>query len=188
MATANASVGEGLLTAEEYAELSLPVRTELVRGRIIEVNQPRPRHGLVCRNVIRVLDRFVAEKDLGYVFPNDTGFLTRRGPDTVRGPDVCFYTYARMPKGQVPNSYSDVAPEIVFEVVSPSDRWRDVLEKVVEYLDAGVLAVCVLDPGQETAHINTVQKVGAVLSGDDTLTFEEILPGFAVRVSDLFAT
>jgi Uma2 family endonuclease len=188
MATALASIGERLLTAEEYAELSLPVRTELVRGKVVEVNQPRPRHGLFCRNVIRALDGFVAKHDLGYVFPNDTGFLTRRGPDTVRGPDVCFYSYARMPKGQVPETYTDVAPEIVFEVVSPSDRWRDVLEKVVEYLDAGVLAVCVLDPEQESAHVNTVQKVGEVLSGDDSLTFEEILPGFSVRVSDLFAT
>lgn len=188
MSTARASIGERLLTAEEYAELSLPVRTELIRGKVVEVLWSLPRKSLVCGQVFRLLDDFVRPYGCGYVFPNCTGFLTRRGPDTVRGPDVCYYSYARMPKGQVPNTYTDVAPEIVFEVVSPSDRWRDVLEKVVEYLDAGVLVVCVLDPEQETAHINTVQKVGEVLSGDDTLTFEEILPGFSVRVSEIFAS
>ncbi|MDQ3329118.1 MAG: Uma2 family endonuclease, partial [Planctomycetota bacterium] len=98
-----------------------------------------------------------------------------------------FYSYSRMPKGQVPRQYSDVAPEVVFEVMSPTDRWRDVLAKVVEYLDAGVLAVCVLDPEQETAHVNTAERVGKLLEGDEELTFGDVLPGFAVKVSELFA-
>ena len=188
MATARAAeTAERLLTAEEYADLSLPGPTELVLGRVIELNQPRPRHGLVCRNVFRKIDRFVSDRDLGYVFPNDTGFITHRRPDSVRGPDVCFFSYARMPKGQVPDSYPEVAPELVFEVLSPTDRWRDVLEKVVEYLDAGVLIVCVLDPERETAQINPARRAGNILTGDDELAFPEILSGFGVKVSELFA-
>ena len=77
-------------------------------------------------------------------------------------------------------------PELVFEVISLSDRWRDVLEKVVEYLDAGVLAVCVLDPRRKSAYVNPAESTGNMLTGDDELTFPEILPGFFVRVSELF--
>ncbi|HEX6985936.1 MAG TPA: Uma2 family endonuclease [Planctomycetaceae bacterium] len=181
-----AEAGGRLLTAEEYADLSLPYPSELVRGRVTALNQPRPRHGFVCANVFRLIDRHVSRYDLGYVFPNDTGFITRRGPDSVRGPDVCFYSYARLPKGRLPDGYPEVAPELAFEVISPSDRWRDVLEKVVEYLDAGVLAVCVLDPQRQTAHVNPAERAGNMLTRDDELSFPEILPGFSVRVSDLF--
>lgn len=189
MATVKArtpQAGTTHLTAEEYANLSLSERTELVRGEVVEMNQPRPRHGLVCRNVLRALDGFVRDNDLGYVFPNDTGFITQRSPDTVRGPDTSYYSYARMPKGQLPESYSTIAPELAFEVLSPTDRWRDVLEKVVEYLDAGVLAVCVLDPQRETAHVNPLETAGSMLSREDNLTFPEVLPGFSTRVADLF--
>ena len=175
------------LTAEEYGRLVLSGRTELARGRVIELNIPRPRHGLVCRNVFRLVDGFVHRNDLGYVFPNDTGFITRRGPDSVRGPDVSFYSYARIPKGQVPDRYSDIAPELVFEILSPTDRWRDVLEKVVEYLDAGVVAVCVLDPQRVTAYVNPVDQAGLVVRSDESLSFPEILPGFSATVSEFFA-
>lgn len=186
-ATPAAEPTESLLTAEEYAALSLGYPTELVRGRIVELNQPRPRHGLVCGNVYWIVREFVSRHDLGYVFPNDTGFITRREPDSVRGPDVCFYSYAKIPKGRLPEGYPEVAPELVFEVISPSDRWRDVLGKVVEYLDAGVLAVCVLDPQRETAHVNPAEQAGNMLSREEELAFPEILPEFAVKVSDLFA-
>jgi Uma2 family endonuclease len=188
MATVTVPAGERLLTAEEYAELSFPTPTELVRGKVVEVEFSCPREGLVCGNILHLLDESVGRRDLGYVLPNMTGFITHRGPDTVRGPDVSFYSYAKMPKGELPQSYSDVPPELVFEVISPSDRWRDVLEKVVEYLDAGVLAVCVLDPERETAHVNTAEKVGELFAGDQELAFEDILPGFSVCVSDFFAS
>ena len=187
-ATPAAEAPVRLLTAEEYGELSLSHPTELVRGEVIPLNQSRPRHGLVCRNVFRVVDGFVHRHDLGYVFPNDTGFVTRRSPDSVRGPDVCYFSYARMPKGAVPTKYTEVAPELVLEVLSPSDRWRDVLEKVVEYLDAGVLSVCILDPEQETAYVNPLEKAGSALGRDDTLFFPDILPGFSVSVSEFFSS
>ncbi len=176
-----------LLTADEYGRLASTTRTELVRGKVIGLNIPRPRHGLICRNVIRLVDGFVHRNDLGYVFPNDTGFVTRRDPDSVRGPDVSFYSYARIPKGRVPDRYAEVAPELAFEVLSPTDRWRDVLEKVVEYLDAGVTAVCVLDPQRETATVNPIDEAGRVFRRDESLTFPDVLPGFTATVAEFFA-
>ena len=76
--------------------------TELVRGRVVEVPQPYPYHGYVCMNIGRVVDAFVRARKLGRVMTNDSGVITERGPDTVRGADVCFYSFARIPPGPFP--------------------------------------------------------------------------------------
>ena len=70
--------------------------------------------------------------------------------DSVRGGDVVFYSYTRLPRGPIPEGYLEVVPELVFEVRSPSDRWAKITAKVGEYLDAGVLVACVLDPAKAT--------------------------------------
>ncbi|MFQ5733255.1 MAG: Uma2 family endonuclease, partial [Planctomycetaceae bacterium] len=105
----------------------------------------------------------------------------------VRGPDVWFITYDRLPKGPVDyDSYIDVAPEIVFEVVSPSDRWSEVSKKIAEYLGVGVLTVCVLEPETETLQLFLADNTSSTLSGDDELTFSDLLPEFAVPVRRFF--
>src|SRR5882672_3601531 len=94
---------ERLLTAEEYWLLPDNGRpTELVRGRVVEMKVATPRHGYFCANIGCILGNFVAEHDLGRVMSNDSGVVTHRGPDTVRGADVCFYSYSRLPKGPLP--------------------------------------------------------------------------------------
>src|SRR5581483_3813003 len=89
------------------------------------------------------------------VLSNDSGVLTKRGPDTVRGADVAFYSYGRVPPGPLPRTYLAVVPELVFEVRSPTDRWRAIVTKVGEYLTAGVAVVCVLDEATEAVHVYT---------------------------------
>ena len=94
---------------------------------------------------IRILGEYAKDRDLGRVLSNDTGVITERGPDTVRGADISFYSFARVPKGPLPDRYLDTPPDLVVEVLSPSDRWPKVLAKVAEYLDAGTTVVLVLD-------------------------------------------
>ncbi len=176
-----------LITAEEYAALpDTGVPTELVRGEIVEMNQPMPRHGQVCGNAYYYMRDFAQKNDRGHVACNDAGILTGQDPDTVRGGDVWFVSYAKVPRGPLPDTYLDVPPDIVFEVRSDSDRWAKVLEKVAEYLNAGVGVVCVLDPDTETARLYYSDKPEVILTADDELTFPEQLPGFRVPVKRLF--
>jgi Uma2 family endonuclease len=121
------------------------------------------------------------------VVSNDSGVVTARDPDTVRGADVGFYSYKQFPKGPLPEGYLPVAPEVVFEVRSPGDRWRDILAKVAEYLAAGVLRVCVLDQQTETITVYSSDEPEVRLTRDQELVLPELLPGFAVRVSRFFA-
>ena len=178
---------EALLTAEEY--LKLPDQgqpTELVRGRIVMMNMPGFRHGLICSSIARLLGNFVSDRDLGRVISNDAGVVTERGPDSVRGADVAFYSFARLPKAIVPEGYPTVAPELVFEVLSPSDRWPDVLAKVSEYLRAGVLAVCIVDPEQEVVVVHDAVHPGRTLASGDELTLPEWIGGWRVGVAQFF--
>lgn len=181
------TVAERLLTAEEFRLLpddGLP--KELVRGRVVLMNVPAPRHGYICANVVGLLRPFVVDRQLGRVLCNDAGVVTERDLDTVRGPDIAFYSYARLPRGPFPEGYLGVVPELVFEVRSPTDRWRDVMAKVIEYTDAGVRVVCVLDPRTQTAHVFTAEEQPRVFLADQELTLPEILGEFRAPVRLFF--
>jgi Uma2 family endonuclease len=176
-----------LITAEEYARMpDLGVPTELVRGEIVEMNIPKPRHGEVCVTAGWLLKSFAHEHDRGRVASNDAGIITERDPDTVRGGDVWFISYQKIPRGPLPQQYLEIAPDIVVEVKSTFDRWVEVHAKVTEYLTAGVGVVCVLDPETETARLYYADKPEVILSGDDPVEFPEQLPGFSVRAAALF--
>jgi Uma2 family endonuclease len=179
---------EKLMTAKEF--LLLPddgVPKELVRGRVITVNVPTPRHGQICGEVAYLLRRFLDDHRLGHVIPNDSGVVVEEDPDTVRGADVAFYSFQRVPPGPFPRGYLDVVPELVFEVRSPNDRWPRIVRKVGEYLDAGVSLVCVLDEQTQSARLYTPDGLVRVLGAEETLTFPDLLPGFEVRVERFFA-
>jgi Uma2 family endonuclease len=176
-----------LLTAEEFGRRPDPgYPEELVRGRIVRMPLTKPRHGQICAKAVRILGNYADEHDLGHVLSNDSGVITERGPDTVRGADVAFYSFARVPKGPLPTEYLDVAPELVFEVRSPSDRWAAVLAKVVEYLNAGVAVVCVLDPEPETALLFFADRPARVLAADEEWAVPELLGDFRVPVRRFF--
>ena len=176
-----------LMTAEEFGKRPDPgYPEELVRGRIIRMTPPDRLHGYVCSQISLLLGIFVREHDLGRLMTNDSGVITERGPDTVRGADVCFYSYERLPRGPIPRGYGPEVPEMVIEIRSPSNRWRDLHEKVSEYLRAGVLTVVVLDPERSTAHVFGQDEAPVALNADQELIFPGILPGFSVRVGRLF--
>lgn len=179
-----ASVVQTLMTAEEFGRLeprTPPV--ELVRGRIVPVTVPTPRHGQVCSRIDRLIGNHADEQKLGHVVVNDSGVITERDPDTVRGADVAFYSFNRVPPGPLPPGYLSVVPELVFEVRSPSERWPKVLAKAAEYLEAGVLVVCILDPTSETVQIYRPEELPRTLEGDDEFHLSDLLGdlGFPVR-------
>ncbi|AMV37584.1 Uma2 family endonuclease [Planctomyces sp. SH-PL62] len=176
-----------LTTAEQFARRpDSGFVEELVRGRIVMSPPPNRRHGFVCARIVYRLSRFLEEHPLGRVFGNDSAIVTRRDPDTVRGADVAYYSFARLPVEADNVGYGPETPEIVCEVLSPSDRWRNALEKAAEYLNAGVLVVVVLDPDRRTAHVFGVETPPVALGPDDVLRFDAVLPGFEVAVGSLF--
>jgi Uma2 family endonuclease len=188
MATLDTTAPERVLTVEEYARLGdNGTHTELVRGRVTALNLPIPWHGFVCGKVDRIMGGFAEQQDLGYPVTNDSGIVTERGPDTLRGADFAFYSYKRVPKGSlVKEGYLHVTPDLAVEVKSSDDLWKDILAKVAEYLNAGVAVVCVLDPERTTVTVYRPDQPEQTFAADETLTLPDVLPGFSVVVRRFF--
>jgi Uma2 family endonuclease len=148
---------------------------------------PGFQHGKICGAVAYLLQRYVREHGLGAVLSNDSGMVTERGPDSVRGPDVSYYSYAAVPKDAQIKGYAAVPPEIVFEVLSPDDRWPKMLAKVAEYLEAGVLLVCVVDPRRSTVQLYRIDGAEpVVLANDDEFSAPGILGELCIPVRAFF--
>ena len=116
-----------LMTAEELLSTNVPNRrTELVRGRLIVHEPPGGRHGYVAANLAFRLNQHIDLTVAGAVFVGDVGFTLRRDPDTVRGPDIAFVSKDRVPD-PIPSAFLEFAPDLVVEILSPSDRPGEVL-------------------------------------------------------------
>ena len=148
---------EKLMTIEEFVQLPHDgLLMELVLGKVIKMNLPYPYHGFVAGNIALLVGTFAKTNQLARMWTGDSGIITHRNPDTLRGADVAFISYRRLPAYSCPfpqGRYLDVVPDLVFEVLSPSDRWADVLEKMAEYLTAGVTVVCLVDPKSLTVMV-----------------------------------
>jgi Uma2 family endonuclease len=181
------SIAHKPMTADEFAAIRADGRSfELVAGELVEMNRPKPRHGKIVFRIARIVGQFVEDHDLGHWFGGDAGIVTMQDPDTVRGPDAAFASYERIPREADDDHYFLVAPELVFEVLSRCDRWVDVLDKVSEYLRAGVDVVCLLDPAARTLQIHRSEVPPAVRNETDSFELPEILPGFLCQVADFF--
>jgi Uma2 family endonuclease len=116
----------------------------------------------------------------------ETGFQIARDPDTVRAPDVGFVLSEREP-GEPVKGYFPGPPDLAVEVLSPDDRASEVLAKVRDWLAAGCRRVWVVDPRTRTVSVYRSPSEIVVLSESDTLTDEELLPGFHLPVGEIFA-
>lgn len=176
------------MTAAEFQVAEgLPAYCELLHGKVVEVDRPSKSHGELCIEIAYLLKEHCKQHGCGTVLGNDAGILIRENPDTVRGADVAYCSYSRIPKGKMPDHYRGPAPEVVFDVLSKTDRWPAVLAKVADYLQVDVLVVCVVDPVQRTARCFRPDGTDITLSESDTLEIPEIQPPFQAQVSSLFS-
>jgi Uma2 family endonuclease len=150
------------------------------------MDPPGFRHGRVLMQAGYLLKQFLENRSVGCLSGGGPGIITGRNPDTVRSGGVLFYSYERLPADQTPVGYPDVAPNVAFEVRSPSNRWREIHEKVAEYFGAGVECVCVLVPESRTAVLFYPEANPVVLQADDELTLPAPLDGFRVPVRRFF--
>jgi Uma2 family endonuclease len=182
------AVAAKLLTAEEFAALPEPLdgsRQELVKGVVIAMPPPSTYPGVCCNRIGRKIGNFADERNLGFVANNDSGVILERDPDTVRGPDVAFWSRERLPELPA-QGYVGIAPDLVVEVLSPSDLFPRVLRKVQQYLQAGVRLIWIVVPDDRSVTIFRPGAPEVILGERDTLTGGDVLPGFTCLVGELF--
>lgn len=175
-----------ITTAEQLLEAPDLGPCELVRGELVMVPPAGYAHGSIAGRITAALGEFVAPRKLGDVLSAKPGFVIARDPDTVRAPDVAFVRAERVPAG-APTRFFEGAPDLAVEVLSPDDRAGEVNAKVRDWLDAGCRMVWVVDPSARGVLVYRSRRHIAVLTASDTISGGEVLPGFSLRVADIFA-
>ena len=177
-----------LITADELWTMpEVPgKRFELIKGELVEVPGTNILHSLIVVLVARLLAAFVDEHNLGLVTVDGSSYVIRTNPDTVRIPDVAFVSWQRIPQPLPLTKYWPMAPDLAVEVVSPDGRAIELHDKAQDYLEAGTRQVWVLWPQRQSVTVHTPQGARSELGPDEVLDGGDLLPGFRVRVGDLF--
>jgi Uma2 family endonuclease len=172
-----------LLTVEQFEQLPDDgLRHELDEGELIVMPSPFGQHGQIQVEMCSILRNFIRPRSLGLIF-TETGYRLSR--DTVRGPDISFIRAERAAALDLKKRF-ECAPDLAIEIISPSETATDIAHKVRQYLQAGS-AVWVVYPDDRTVHVFETSKNARVLEADDLLEAPNLLPGFSVRVNELFA-
>ncbi len=187
MTTTQIQIKPKLLTAEDLLCLySEGVRGELIRGELCETVSVGVEHGQTVANLIIAIGSVVKPKRLGRLAGSDSGVLLERDPDTVREPDVLFISAERLPLDVRVTGYSELVPDLVVEVASPSDSRRSVHDKARMWHSYGAPLVWAAYPNTRSVDVHRADGSIVTLSEDDTLDGGEVLPGFSILVRDIF--
>lgn len=181
-----------LINAERFLELVEQPQyvdrvVELVEGEIVEMSLPGGEHGEILTLMATKIANFVYENSLGRVTAGDTGFILERNPDgrdTVRGIDIAFVSFVKAPNPFV-SKLVEVPPDLAVEVISPSNEAADIRLKVLQLLNAGATLVWVVYPDSKIVDVHSASGA-KTLHENDILSGGDALPGFEIRVGDIF--
>ena len=176
-----------LLTADDLLRLDgKGVRGELIRGVLCETMPAGYEHGTIVMNLGTELRNFVKPRRLGRLTASDSGVWLERDPDTVREPDIAYFSSERMPMGVRVTGYAETPPDLVVEVVFPSNTIREANDKAFMWLGYRVRLVWLVYPGTRTVDVYQGGRAVTTLTEDDSLDGLDVLPGFACAVSEVF--
>jgi Uma2 family endonuclease len=181
------SVASGLFTADDLWNMPDGKHYELVKGGLHYMPPAGGEHGEVTVNLTGPMWSHAKTHELGKVLAAETGFVLMRDPDTVRGADIAFVHKDRIPAGGIPRKFIPFAPDVAVEVVSPSDRMEEVEQKVGEWLAAGTKLVWVVVPKLRVIKVYRSLTDVTILTEKDELDGGEVMPGFRLLVSQVFA-
>jgi Uma2 family endonuclease len=159
---------------------------ELVNGDLVEKSVSALSAFVEARIVLK-LGNFCDSHKTALVFSSANGIQCFPDePNRVRKPDASVFKKDRFTREHLMEGFVSIAPDLAVEVVSSHDEFAEVIEKVEEYLAAGIPLVWVIDPENEIVIIHRKDGSVAKLHKNDELSGENILPGFTCEVAELF--
>lgn len=187
MTTTVAKARANLLTADDLLRLySEGVRGELIRGVLHQTVATGIEHGEIAVNFAILMGTFVKSGRSGRVVGSDAGIRLERNPDTVREPDIAYISAEKLPLDTRVRGYAEVVPDLVVEIISPSDQAVAVYDKAQMWLRFGVQLVLLVDPDARTVTVLPQDGPAQTLTDADTLDGGDVLPGFTCPVQDIF--
>ena len=140
-----------------------------------------------------VLALVLAASLRAFVLPGNPGVISgadgmmRLFPGLVRGPDVAYASWDRIPGRRFPTDpIAGFAPDLAVEVLSPSNTAAEMARKRREYFEAGVRLVWEVDPASRTVAVFDAPERSTLLDESRTLDGGQVLPGFALPLAELF--
>ncbi len=171
------------LIAEAELVLDSEKEYEIVNGQPEEKEMAGALHSGVGTRLIIELGYYCKTHKLGAIYGPDATFQIGINE---RLPDVSFISSARLPKDREPTTKWMMVPDLAVEIISPNDLYGKVKSKIREYLTAGVSEVWIVEPEVKMVTIYRSQTDFTVFSEDDELVSEPLLPGFRLKLSELF--
>lgn len=172
-------------TTADLEEMPHDARYELIRGELYLMPNNSAEHGNKTALISAYVTIFVAQHNLGKCFAAETRFVIAENPDTTLAPDFAFISNSR----QIvipPTGYLRIAPDLIVETRSPSDRRREFALKIVQWISAGTQVVWAVEPATKTLTIHKPNTLPQTLAVNDTLTEEALLPGFSLPLTQIF--
>jgi Uma2 family endonuclease len=157
---------------------------ELVDGCIVE-KAVGCAEATVTSHLITSVGQYLHQNDLGFGVGPSCLFRVARG--VVRSPSLAFIAWDRLPRRRIPREeITDLVPDLVAEILRKDNTPAEIRRKRGEYFGAGVRLAWVIDPASRTARQYTTTHESALVREHQSLDGGEVLPGFAVRLADLF--
>ncbi|MBS1791298.1 MAG: Uma2 family endonuclease [Acidobacteria bacterium] len=169
-------------TATELA-LDPGLEYEIVNGKPVVKEMASMKHGGTIMRLGARLQMHVEDNDLGGIYSPDTTFMIG---DNQRLPDLAFVSNERMPEEGEVDGAVPIAPDLAVEVISPNDMLEKVTAKIEDYFAAGVRQVWLVSLRSRTVSIYDSPTKVTILTENEDLTSEAILPGFCCRISEIF--
>ncbi|HYC89869.1 MAG TPA: Uma2 family endonuclease [Thermoanaerobaculia bacterium] len=178
------TVDTRVFTADELFELPDDgSRYELVEGELRKMSPSGADHSAITLLIAaRILSHVEHHRLGGRVYGADAGFVVSRNPDTVLAPDAAYVSPERVVGSP---RFFPRPPDLAVEVVSPSDRFSEVVVKTRTYLRAGTRAVVIVDPASRLVQVH---RTSGVTDITETLTLDDLLPGWSMTLDDIFTT
>lgn len=174
------------VTAEELFASPRRRDHELVSGVLHVSEPPGGVHGRLATRLAHRLHAHVEQQGLGTVLV-ETGYVLRRDPDTVRGPDISFVRTARIPPHDIPEHFIDGPPDLAVEILSPDGRSAEMQEKLRDYFAGGTRMVWVVDPDRRRVTVWRGDGAAARIAAlGEELDGEDVVPGFRCPVAEVF--
>ena len=186
MTTTTATPAKPLTAGDLLRLYSEGVRGELIRGELCEAMPTGHEHGRIVVSLVVEMKNFVKPRKLGTLTASDSGVWLERDPDTVRAPDIAFFSAEKMPPATRVSGYSEVVPDLVVEVASPGDSFRETNDKALMWLGFGVRVALVVRPDTRSLDVHRQGHPVLRLEESDTLEGFDVLPGFTCAVRDIF--
>ena len=176
------------LTYDVYLAMpEMKQRYSILDGELVMAASPNPPHQTIVLEIALKLAPFVRERQLGRVFVAPLDIVIRREPLRTRQPDVMFI--GREQRSIIGPQVIEGAPDLVIEVLSPTNTRRELQGKLDDYRTIGVREAWVVSPEARTVEVlqltpGAIQRLGLYGLGD--LLASQVLPDLRLTVDDIF--